>query len=323
VNVGERPPPWLVDRVFRHLLTDLTGNTHRSEFCIDKLYSPDSSSGRLGLLELRGFEMPPHPRMHLAQRLLLRTLVASFWERPYTAPLTHWGASLYDRWALPEFIGADLLDVCGELGDRGYAVDAAWFRPHFDFRFPVLGTVARRHVRLELRSAVESWRVLGEEPAGGGVSRAVDSSLERVQVKATGLTEGRHHVLCNGRRVPMHPTGTDGEYVAGVRFRAWQPPRCLHPTIPPHTPLVFDIVDGWASGGRGRSLGGCTFHAHHPGGRSYEAFPINANEAESRRASRFFTIGHTPGALDVRQEPANPRSPMTLDLRSAPGPHGA
>ena len=332
---GEVAQPWLVDRLMRNLLIDVTGNTHRAEFCIDKLYSPGSASGRQGLLEFRGFEMPPHYQMALVQVLLIRALVARFWLAPYEKPLVRWGTNLHDRFMMPYYVWQDLKEVVTDLNEFGIPFQLDWLAPFEEFRFPHYGRLQLDDIAIELRWAIEPWHVLGEEVTSLGTARFVDSSVERLQVKVNGINGERYVLACNGRRVPLQSTGKHEEYVAAVRYRAWQPPSALHPTIGLHVPLVFDLIDTW----NGRSVGGCTYHVSHPGGRTYDTFPINAFEAESRRVNRFWDHGHTQGTITPRpfndairqfypnQQPPRPMAPPpeepaseyphTLDLRRA------
>jgi uncharacterized protein (DUF2126 family)/transglutaminase-like putative cysteine protease len=309
---GATVAPWLVDRLLRNLLIDVSGNTHRTEFCIDKLYSPDGPTGRLGLLEMRAFEMPPHSRMSLTQQLLLRAMVARFWRKPYAPDkLVRWGTELHDRFLMPYFVEQDFTDVIEEMRREGFGLQSDWFAPHFEFRFPKYGDFATRGMQLELRQALEPWHVMGEEGSPGGTVRYVDSSVERLQVKVSCLAPERYLVTCNGRAVPLQPTGQTGEFVGAVRYRAWQPPSALHPTIGVDAPLIFDLFDSWMS----RSQGGCQYHVTHPGGLSHEKFPVNSFEAESRRLARFFRMGHTPGTMTVPPPAADREFPFTLDLR--------
>lgn len=310
---GPSEQPWLVDRVLRNFLVDLTGNTHRAEFSIDKLYAPQGPAGRKGLVEFRAFEMPPHARMSLVQMLLIRAMVARFWQEPYRRPLIRWGTELHDRFMLRDAVWNDFSDVLADMSEAGYRLASGWFEPFREFRFPKVGELEARGMHLEIHRALEPWHVLGEEASQQGTSRYVDSSLERLQVAVTGLAGDRYVVTCNGRVLPLQATRQRGRRIAGVRFKAWHQHSSLHPTIGVHAPLVFDIVDM----ANQRSIAGATYYVAHPGGRNYDTFPLNANEAEARRAARFVPRGATPDTLVPTPEPPHPDQPYTLDLRTS------
>jgi uncharacterized protein (DUF2126 family)/transglutaminase-like putative cysteine protease len=308
---NEASPAYIVDGLFRNLLVDVTGNTHRAEFCIDKMYPPEGQGLRAGLLELRAFEMAPHYRMNLTQMLLVRALVCTFWKQPFTGGLLRWGAALHDRYMLPHFIRQDFAEVLEHGRAAGFKLEDVWFAPQLEFRFPTIGTMSIEGVTFELRQALEPWNVLAEETSSGRTGRSVDSSLERLQVKLTGAADGRYVVACNGRRVPLHSTGAAGESIAGIRYRARRLSAALHPTVPVHTPLAFDLIDTL----QGRAVARCTYYAGRPDGELYSGRPADAAEAKTRRMERFQVSAPPADGMQAPPEETNPVFPMTLDLR--------
>ena len=308
-------PPWVIDGLFRNLLVDTTGNSHRAEFCVDKLFPPEGLGLQLGLLEMRAFEMAPHVQMNLLQMLLIRALVSMFWKTPFEGSLIRWGTTLHDRFMLPEFVRRDLREVLAQLRLSGHNFEDGWFDSHLEFRFPKIGSIAADGVELELRQALEPWNVLAEETFSGRTVRTVDSSMERMQVKLSGIAQdSRYAVACNGRRVPLQLTGETGTALAGVRFRARRLSATLHPTVPVHAPLVFHLIDRLS----GHSIGQCTYHVGPPDGRLYPGRPANVAEADDRRMERFQVA--TPALIQMEEpeEEINPLFPMTLDLRLPP-----
>lgn len=305
-------PPEILDQLLRNLLIDITGNTHRSAFCIDKLYPVNFPENQLGLLEFRSFAMLPHPQMSLVINLLIRALVAQFWQHPYDKKLVRWGTQLHDRFFLPYYIGEDLKDVILFLQQRGYPFQFDWFLPFFEFRFPSYGSMIKEGVKLELHYALESWPVLAEEMTHRGTSRSVDDSMERLQITLNNGIEDRYFVTCNGYPVPLHSTTIHGQFVAGVRYRARQSTPSLHPAIAPHVPLIFDIIDTWKE----RSIGGCMLYNSDPSGAIWQTFPINEREAQGRLKSRFIPQGHTPNPIKISPLSPSQEFPLTLDLRS-------
>ena len=308
---GEPPPAWQVDALLRHLLVDVAGSTHRAEISIDKLFDPQTPYGRQGLVELRAFEMPPHPRMLAAQAILVRALVAALAAEPYRHPLVRWGAELHDRFVLPYFLWSDFEHVLAHLAAHGAALPEAGYRPFLELRCPLAGTLAIGAARLEVRNAIEPWHVLGEEATQHGTARYVDSSVERIELRTIGLDPERYAVAVNQAIVPLRPVAGRYVRVGGVRFRAWCPPHALHPHLGIHHPLRIDVIDTWAR----RGVAGAAYHVWHPEGRGYDAPPLTRVEADARRIRRFTVQGPSPWPLELRQVAPHPDQPYTLDLR--------
>lgn len=302
--------PAMLGRIFRDLLVDVSGNGHRSEICVDKLFDPVAPGGQQGLLEFRALEMPPDPHMNLTLMLLLRALLGRLWKNPERRPLRRLGTELHDRYMLPTFLWNDLLEVLADLREHGLELEPEWFRPHFEFRFPLLGSCRCAGVLLQLRQALEPWPVLGDGAGSNGGSRPVDSSLQRVEVRLSGLDPKRHRVACNGHLLPLEDLG-QGEWLAAVRFRAWQFAHSLHPTLGVQSPLRFDLLEG------DRVVGSCRYHTLDRNGEAWTDLPAGPEEARTRRECRFEKAVRSAPAADWSEPLPNPEFPLTLDLRLA------
>ncbi len=307
----ESPPAWQVDGLLRNLLVDVAGSTHRAEISIDKLFDPQTPYGRQGLVELRAFEMPPHPRMAAAQAVLVRAMIAAFTAAPYRQPLVRWGSELHDKFLLPHWMWRDFEDVLAHLAAHGVALPALGYRPFLELRCPLIGELDVRGAIIEVRNAIEPWNVLGEEATQTGTARYVDSSMERLEIRTIGLDEERFVVAVNGVGLPLRRAQGRDVRVGGVRFRAWCPPHALHPHLGIHHPVRIDIVDTWAH----RGVAGGAYHVWHPEGRAFDAAPLTRVEAAARRARRFTIEGPTPRPLRARPAAPHPEQPYTLDLR--------
>ncbi len=317
-----RVSPAIIDRLLRPLLVDSTGNPHRTALCIDKLFPVDNPNLQLGLLEFRGFEMPPHGDLRLLQMLLVRGLVALFWQRPYTAPLRRLGATLGDRFLLPHYLMGDWQEIMADLDRGGYPFEAEWFDPFWQWRFPIYGRVSLGNNplrQLELRAALEPWPVLGDR-SSAGTARPVDNSMERIQVRLIGAIgeppqadrlAQRYQVLCNGVPIPLRSTGRVGEYVAGVRYRARPADPSNSPVFSPQVPLTFEVLDTWQR----LHLGGAQYHLSSPTGKTYEDLPTSPTEAQARVAERFIPFEGGPWRDKRPPLAIHPDSPHTLDLR--------
>ncbi|HEY0189802.1 MAG TPA: transglutaminase family protein [Kofleriaceae bacterium] len=310
-RLHESPPAWQVDGLLRHLLVDVAGSTHRAEISIDKLFDPLTPYGRQGLVELRAFEMPPHPRMLAAQAILVRGVLAALVAAPYKHKLARWGSELHDRFLLPYFLWRDFEDVLAHLAAHGVALPVEAYRPFVELRCPLAGTIEVGAARVEVRNAIEPWHVLGEEATAAGTARYVDSSVERLELRAIGLDTERYAVAVNQVLVPLRPGAGRDVRVAGVRFRAWCPPHALHPHLGIHHPLHIDVIDSWAQ----RGVAGAAYHVWHPEGRAFDAPPLTRVEADARRTRRFTLDGPSPFPLRLRKAAPHPEQPYTLDLR--------
>jgi uncharacterized protein (DUF2126 family) len=310
-RLHDSPPAWQVDALLRHLLVDVAGSTHRAEISIDKLFDPLTPHGRQGLVELRAFEMPPHPRMLAAQAILIRALLAAFTAAPYAHALVRWGSELHDRFLLPYFLWRDFEDVLAHLAAHGVVLPTDAYRPFVDLRCPLAGALEVGAARIEVRNAIEPWHVLGEEATATGTARYVDSSVERLELRALGLDHERYAIAVNHAIVPLRPGAGRDVQVGGVRFRAWSPPHALHPHLGIHHPLRLDVIDTWAR----RGVAGAAYHVWHPEGRAFDAPPLTRVEADARRTRRFTIEGPSPWPVRARKVAPHPDQPYTLDLR--------
>lgn len=304
----------LFDLLFRDLLMDRSGNTHRAEISVDKLWNPYAPNGRLGLVEFRAFETHPQARVQSVVALFIRAILARLAAAPFTAPFARWAGELHDRFFLPACVWQDLVAICDDLKKHDIPFDPAWLRPAWEFRFPLIGELDLPNSSLIFRQALEAWPLLGESPNAGTVARTVDASLDRIEacVSDPALLESGL-LLVNGLPCEFRPTGPGA--ACGIRYRAFYLTPSLQPHVPVHAPLLLEWVDRETL----TVLAAARWHVWNPQNHSYHAAPADDTEAAHRRTERWEPWPHTVGqSRYVPKIDFPPEGRHTLDLRRYP-----
>jgi uncharacterized protein (DUF2126 family) len=314
----------LFDLLFRDLLMDRSGNTHRAEISVDKLWNPFAPNGRLGLVEFRAFETHPAPAVQSVTALFVRAILARLAADPFNAPFVRWAGELHDRFFLPAFVWEDLAIICADLRNHGIAFDAEWLRAPWEFRFPKLGEFALpvsnlkseiSNPTLVFRQALEAWPLLGESPNAGTVARTVDSSLDRIEARISEakFLEGGL-LLANGLPCAFRATA-GGAAACGIRYRAFYLSPSLQPHVPVHAPLLLEWVDRTTL----TVVAAARWHVWNPANSAYAAAPADVTLAAARRAERWEYWPHTIGQPRfVPKIDFPPEGRHTLDLRRYP-----